>query len=391
MPNTKRTKIFVEAVPLVDRQMSGIPHAIAGLVDALKNNKTIKEKYEIVLVAPKSRLHLLDRWGDKLKGCTVKAIPMKFRIMNGLGRRGLLPPMDLLLGPGIYLFGNYFSWPLTRRSRSFTWIHDICFLTHPEFVQPDNQRMLEKNVPRYVRQSSYAVTVTETMRKQLIDALKVDPKKVVTIYNAAYDNVYERKYSKSEIEKVQRKYGLIGKKYFQFIGNIEPRKNLARLLKALMKLPTEYGLLMIGSDGWLNEEILELIEVARSKGRQIVRPEAYVNDDESARLMHGAVGFLWPSIDEGFGIPPLEGLAANKPTVTADIPQIREVTGNAAIYCNPLDQKTIDAALKRAISLSPVERKDLAKKGQARFKAFSWTKSAEKLAGLIDKAAVEIT
>lgn len=388
--NATRTKIFIEAVPLVDRQMSGIPHAIAGLVAAMAANKDIQEKYELVLVAPKSRLHLLERWKG-LETCTRKPIPMKFRIMNGLGRRGLLPPMDLLLGKGIYLFGNYFNWPLTRRSRSITYIHDICFKTHPELVQPDNQRMLAKNVPRYIRQTDYVISVSDTGRKALIKEFNVSPKKVVTVYNAIYDDLYGKKYAKADIEAVQKKYGVKGEKYFYFIGNIEPRKNVARLLQALMKLPKEYGIVLVGSDGWLNEDVFNLIDKAKSEGRKFIKPKTYVDDDDSARLMHGAVGFVWPSIDEGFGIPPLEGLAANKPTVVADIPLFHEVVGDAGIYCNPLDVDSIADALKRALSLSPAERRDLAKKGQARVNKFSWAASAKQIATLLEKVNKEIS
>jgi len=386
----KRTKIFIEAVPLVDNQMSGIPHAIAGLVAALAVNKTIQNKFELVLVAPKNRLHLLERWRG-LEACTRKAIPMKFRVMNGLGRRGLLPPMDLLLGKGIYLFGNYFNWPLTSRSRSLTYIHDICFKTHPELVQPDNQRMLAKNIPRYIRQTDFVVSVSETGRKALIKSFGVDPKKVVTVYNAIYDNLYGKKYSQPDIERVQKKYGVKGEKYFYFIGNIEPRKNLERLLLALMQLPKEYGIVMIGSDGWLNEKVFSLIAKANKEGRKFVKPKMYVDDEDSARLMHGAIGFVWPSIDEGFGIPPLEGLAANKPTVVADIPLFHEVVGNAGIYCDPLSVASITEALNRVINMKPAEKLALAKKGQARVAKFSWARSAEQMTKLLEKIDAELS
>lgn len=390
MVKQSRTKIFIEAVPLVDRQMSGIPHALAGLVAGMAANKTIKEKFELVLVAPKSRLHLLERWNG-LETCTRKPIPMKFRVMNGLGRRGLLPPMDLLLGKGIYLFGNYFNWPLTRRSRSLTYIHDVCFKTHPELVQPDNQRMLAKNVPRYIKQTDYVVAVSETGRKSIIKEFNVNPKKVVTVYNAIYDNLYGKKYSKTDIERVQTKYGVKGEKYFYFIGNIEPRKNLERLLRAMVTLPKEYGIVLVGSDGWLNEKVFELIDKANKEGRKFIKPKTYVDDEDSARLMHGAIGFVWPSIDEGFGIPPLEGLAANKPTIVADIPLFHEVVGDAGIYCDPLSVDSIAAALHQVINMPVTKKRALAEKGQKRVSKYSWANSASQIAELLEKIDAELS
>jgi glycosyltransferase involved in cell wall biosynthesis len=377
-----KRKIFIEAVPLVDHQVSGVPHALAGIVAALAANKAVQQMFELVLVAPKNRLQLLDRWPG-LETCTRKAIPMKFRIMNGLGRRGLLPKMDLLLGPGIYLFGNYFNWPLTRRSRSLTYLHDICFMTHPELVQPENQRMLAKNVPRYLRQADYVIAVSHTAKQSIVKALQVAPEKVVVVHNAVDTTLFSQAFTKEDIAEVQRKYGVEGQKYFYFIGNIEPRKNLERLLRALMTLPIEYGMVFVGSDGWLNEQFFALVEKARAQGRTVVKPSTYVDDHDAARLLHGSLGLVWPSIDEGFGMPPLESLAAGKPTVVSTIPQFKETVGDAGIYCDPFNEASIASALQHVIALSPNQRHALAKKGRERVALFAWDKSAARLTELL--------
>jgi glycosyltransferase involved in cell wall biosynthesis len=380
----KKRKIFIEAVPLVDKQVSGVPHSLAGIVAALAANKTIKEKFEIILVAPRNRLHLLDRWPG-LETCSRRPIPMKFRIMNGLGRRGLLPKMDLLLGSGIYIFGNYFNWPLTRRSRSFTYLHDICFVTHPQLVQPDNQRMLAKNVPRYIRQTDYVVTVTNAARKNIISTFNVDPQKVVVVYNAANQSVYGRAYSLQEIAKTQHKYGVENQKYFLFIGNVEPRKNLERLLKAVMTLPKQFGIVFVGSDGWLNEEFLKLAAEARQQGRVVIKPNSFVDDHDLAILLHGSIGLVMPSIDEGFGMPALEGLTAGKPVIVSDIPQLREVVSEAGIYCDPYKPASIAKALSQVVHMSNEERETFAQKGRQRAKYFSWEDSAKKLSVLLEE------
>lgn len=379
----KKTKLFIEAVPLVERQMSGIPHALAGLVAALAANQEIMKQFEIVLVAPKNRLHLLDRWRG-LETCTRKAIPMKFRIMNGLGRRGLLPPMDLLLGTGIYLFGNFFNWPLTKKSRSLTYIHDICFAVHPELVQPDNQKMLAKNVPRYIRQTDYVITVSETARREIIKTFRVPAEKVIVVYNAA-DPIYKTVHSQKEVRKTQAKYGLADKQYFVFIGNIEPRKNLARCLEALEKLPKQIGLIMIGSDGWLNDEVFRRIAAANEAGRIVIKPKEYVDDLAAAQLLQGSLGLVMPSVYEGFGMPALEALTAGKPAVLSDIPQLREVAGETAFYCDPGSVAAIAAALKKVARLSTAERQQFAKKAQTQAGKFSWEQSAKVIADTLTK------
>lgn len=377
----KKTNIFVEAVPLVEQQMSGIPHALAGLVAALAANKTIQKRYEIILVAPKSRLHLLKRW-EGLDTCTRRAIPMKFRIMNGLGRRGLLPKMDLLLGPGIYLFGNFFNWPLTKRSTSFTYIHDICFALYPQLVQPDNQRMLEKNVPRFIRQTDYVVAVSKTSKSEISQYFKIDPKKVVVVYNAA-NKVFKKDFTQRQVNQVRQKYKLSGK-YFLFIGNIEPRKNIERLLNALMRLPKEYGLIMIGSDGWLNEKVFQLIDQAQKSGRNVVKPKHFVNDLEVAKLLKGAEALVLPSIYEGFGMPALEAISAEKIAVLSNIAQLKEVAGKAAVYCDPKNTESIHSALKQVISLTDKQRHEFIARAINQAKKFDWQQSAQKLVDIFE-------
>ncbi len=381
----KKTKLFVEAVPLVDRQISGVPHALAGLVAALVANAEITRLYEIVLVAPKSRLHLLDRWKG-LESCTRKAIPMKFRVMNGLGRRGLLPPMDLLLGPGVYLFGNFFNWPLTKRSTSLTYIHDICFAVHPEYVQPDNQKSLAKNVPRYIRQTDYVITVSKSARQEIIGNFNVTPDRVLVVYNGADGNLY-KPYSTEEVAKVCRAYGLQDKAYLLYIGNIEPRKNLERLVGAMRHVPKEYALLMIGSDGWLNEGVFAAMEQANQAGHVVVKPRTYVPDDDVARLMSGATALVLPSLYEGFGMPALEAMMSKTPVVVADIPPLHEVASDAGTYCDPNKLESIADAINRVINLNLAERQELIERGYRQAQRFTWERSSQ----TIVKALLDIS
>lgn len=384
----KKTKLFIEAVPLVDRQVSGIPHALAGVVAALAANKKITDAYEIVLVAPAARMHLLDRWPG-LEGCTRKAIPMKFRIMNGLGRRGLLPPMDLLLGSGVYVFGNYFNWPLTRRSKSLTYIHDACFAVFPQYVQPDNMRMLQKNVPRYIRQTDYVVTVSESAKKEIVERFDIDNEHVLVAYNGVDTSLYKQ-YSTREVAEVRKKYELGDKPYILFVGNIEPRKNLERLVKAMEFVPKEYTLMMVGSDGWLNEKVFAAMDRLNKMGHRIIKPKTFVPDEDVVRLMSGSTALALPSLHEGFGMPALEAIVSKTVVVVGDIPPLHEVAADAGIFCDPHSIKSIAEGLNKAINMAPAAREKLVAKGYAHGKQFTWERGivqlTDTLLGLASKA-----
>ncbi len=375
--SSKKLTLFVEASPLVSDQVSGVPHALAGLLAALARQPYVQQHFDLTLIVPKSRIPLLQRWKG-LETYKHKAVPLKFRIMNGLARRGLLPQMDRLLGSGVYLFGNFFNWSVTGRSQSLTYIHDICFALHPEYVQPANQAMLQKNVPRYIAQTDYIITVSQSVRREIIEHFGVAEERVVVLYNGFEASVY-KPYPKAAVAHECLKHGLADKPYFVYIGNIEPRKNIEGLLRAFMKLPKKYGLVLIGSDGWLNESVLALIAKAQSKGYTVVRPVGYVTDVQVATLMSGAIALLQPSFYEGFGMPPLEALACGTPVVVADIGPLREVAGEAGIYCDPHDIGSIERAMQQAIDLSVTQKAKLITKAQAHIAQFSWDVSAQAL------------
>lgn len=377
-----RTKLFVEAIPLVEERPSGIGHSLAGLVTALVRNAAFQERYEIVLVVPKRALHRLDVWPE-LKSCSRKGLPIRMRILNGLMKFHLLPPMDLLLGRGVYLFGNFKNWPISKKSVSYTYVHDICFALHPDFVAPKNQRMLAKNVPRFMSQSDYVITVSKSSRREIIDYYRLPDEKVKVLYNGV-DAVLFSRYSPAEVSAVMKCYG-ITRPYIIFIGNIEPRKNLQRLVEAFAALPPTHTLLLVGGSGWLNEGVFQAIETARAAGASIIKPSTYVSDEDVAVLVSGAVALAHPALHEGFGMPPLEAMAASTPVVVADIPSLREVVGDAGVYCDPNDRSSITESLARVIGLSGNERKHLTQIGTKRSQQFSWANTAQDFYELLQK------
>ncbi|HYH74969.1 MAG TPA: glycosyltransferase family 1 protein [Candidatus Saccharimonadales bacterium] len=377
----ERTKIFVEAIPLVAERPSGISYAVLGLVSALANDPALQERYEVVLVAPKRGLHLLDRW-PSLQGCTRKGLPLRMRIIQGLMRVHMLPPMDLLLGRGVYLFGNFMNWKVTKRSVSLTYIHDIAFALFPHFVSPKLQRMLMAKVPGFIAQTDYVITVSESSKQEIVEHFAVPDTKVLVLYNGVDAATY-RPYGQTEVRRVKAKYD-ITKPYFLFVSSIEPRKNVQRLVEAFAALPEGYSLVIVGGSGWLNEDTLATIERLRQQGVSIIKPSQYVPNDEVSILMSGAVALVHPAFHEGFGMPPAEAMACGVPAIVSDIPSLREVTGDAGIYCDPQDTGSITAAMRQVLSLSPAERTSITKKGIIRAKQFSWEKSAVMLGDFLD-------
>lgn len=375
-----KTKFFVESIPLVEDKASGVSHALAGLVGALAKDPSFTKDYEIVLVAPKRGLHKIDKWPE-LKHCARKGLPLKMRILSGLMKFRLLPPMDLLLGRGVYLFGNFKNWPVTKKSTSFSYLHDICYALHPDFVSPPLQKMLISKMPKYMAQTDYIIAVSEASRNEIIEYYKASPRKVITLYNGVDRNMYYPRPQK-QIEAAKKRYG-IKTPYYLAVGNIEPRKNLKRLVTAYATLPRDTTLVLVGADGWLNEDIWQAINEAKAAGANIIKPDLYVPDDDVAALMTGAIALPQVSIHEGFGMPPAEALSTETPVVCADIPVLHEVVGGAGIYCDQYDVEAIAKALQDARNLSPARRKKIAEAGVKRVEKFNWQASADKLHGIL--------
>ncbi len=377
-----KVPIYVESIPLVEDRPSGVAHSIAGLVTELANNPTIKDRYEVVLVAPKRGLRKLDRWPG-LEDCRRLGLPFRMRILNGLMKFHLLPPMDLFLGKGVYLFGNFKNWPVSKRSVSFTYIHDICFALFPAFVAPKNQQMLIQNVPKFIERTDYVITVSESSRQEIIDYYSLPNDKVISLYNGVDTRLY-RRYPAQEVVSVKKKYGIVGD-YFFYLGNIEPRKNLANLVEAFRGLPRDKSLVIVGGSGWLNENVMAAIDQAKAEGAKIVKPDAFVPDDDVAKMLSGAVALVHPAFHEGFGMTPAEAMASEIPVVVSDIAVMREVVDGAGLYCDPHNVASISDAMAKVAKLTASQRKKMEASGVRRVRQFTWATSAEKLVKYIQK------
>jgi len=375
-----KTKLFIDVSPLVDPYPSGIAHSIAGLAGELSKISQNRQ-YDVVLLIPRKNADRLRRWPDLAK-LKQKRYPFRTRVLNLLNKYNLLPPMDIFFGKGVYLFGNFKNWPLTGLSRSLTFVHDICFALFPEFVQPKNQRMLIEQVPKYIKRTNKVITVSETSKKEITNYYKIPGMSVGVVYNGVDLSVY-KKHSRKTIDVLKKKIGVAGN-YFIFLGNIEPRKNLKVLIDAFNELPKDLkdttSLVIIGSDGWLNDNVLKAMKVATKNGVNIVRPSGYVKDEEVSILLAGSVALIQPSFHEGFSMPPLEALAAGTRVIASKIPVHQEILSDNAQYFNPSSKRDLSRLLEG--TLSSTDQKEL---DSSFLDKYSWSDSAEILFEYIDE------
>lgn len=379
----KKLKVFVDAEVLIAPHFSGIGHYTLELLRALDRLLDTRNDVQVTLgvyfrAVPKIRAH-------HFRNFKIRRSPYPLRISNGLKIRGLQPPYDLLFGKKLYIFPNYTSWPLWF-SKSVSIIYDLSFEYYPQYVEPRNQKFLSDNVRQSVARSQKIITISTNSQKEIVEFYGVDKAKVPIVY-PGIDQTQFFRWPADGVKKVKARYGIHGK-YILFVGNIEPRKNLKTLLLAYEqldeKLRQKYSLLLVGARGWLDDEIFEVVERLRANGNHIQQPLEYVKDKDRAALFGGASLFVYPSLYEGFGIPPLEAMACGVPVITSNNSSLPEVVGKAAKMVDAASVKELAAAMTEVLQSKDQQRTMIAA-GFKQVDIYNWDKEAGKLLRILEE------
>lgn len=373
----RKTKVFVDAEVLVAEHFSGIGHYCLELFRALDRAIEDRPEIEITLGGYFRRYKKLYSYG--FRNITVRRTPFPLRISNGLKIKGLQPYYDLFFGRKIYVFPNYTSWPLLF-SKSVSFIYDLSFEHFPQFVEPNNQKFLSEQVKKTAKRSKKIVTISTNSQREISEFYGISKKSISIIY-PGIDQSEFFKWPRDEVAKVKAKYGIHGE-YILFVGNLEPRKNLKRLLHAYEKLDPKirdkYSILLIGASGWLDNEILDTIIRLRVGGSKIQQPIEHVKDKDRPALYSGASLFVYPSVYEGFGIPPLEAMACGVPVVSSNNSSLPEAVGKAAILFDAENIDQLVESINKGLGDSAL-RKRLVSEGYRQVDKYSWDKEARKL------------
>lgn len=264
--------------------------------------------------------------------------------------------------------------PPRVRGKVITTFHDLTHIRYPQTMKGRNRRRIESGLPATLDRCDHIVAVSEFSKREVMELLRVPEEKISVIYGAP--SISEETASFSELKMRWN----IAQPYLLYVGTIEPRKNLARLLKAFQRLKREQGiphqLVLAGGLGWNSKEILALTEDPII--RESVVLTGYISNAEKNALYQNASAFLFPSLYEGFGLPPLEAMAFGCPVVCANAASLPEVAGAAAQMVDPMCELSIAEGIWRVLSDKNYSA-GLVQKGYEQTKKFSWEMSAQKL------------
>ena len=269
--------------------------------------------------------------------------------------------------------------------RSVVTIHDCIHLMFPQYL-PNKAAYAYARVSMWaaVKRSNCILTVSEASKRDILHFFNVAPEKIVVVYNAIDDHFWLTP-PEEEVARVRERYQL-DHQFVLYVGNIKPHKNLVRLIEAFDELrrsgPEELKLLIIG------DEISKLPSLRRAVHRhklhKHVRFLGYVSDGTLRILYRLASLFVFPSLYEGFGLPPLEAMASGTPVVTSNQSSLPEVTGDAAVLVDPYDVSSIVDGMRRVLT-DPVLAANLRRRGPERAREFSWPRSVQKIRAVYEQ------
>jgi glycosyltransferase involved in cell wall biosynthesis len=258
-------------------------------------------------------------------------------------------------------------------------IHDLAFEHMPETFTRRGSLQLKLTVRWTAKRAARIATVSEYSRQDLIKTYKLPPEKVVVTHNGIGPLFSADPASTGELAELRRRFG-IERDFILAVGSLQPRKNLVRLIRAYAHLRSrndgfDHQLVIVGRKLWLANEIFA--EVKRQEWARDVILTGYVSDEDLPAFYRAAYAFVYPSLFEGFGIPPLEAMACGTPVVTSNTSSLPEVVGDAALLIDPYDERDLANALLKIVYDEKL-RAVLRERGLVQSKKFTWRNAAEK-------------
>jgi glycosyltransferase involved in cell wall biosynthesis len=281
---------------------------------------------------------------------------------------------------------HYVLPPLTH-CRSVVTIHDCIHLRFPQYLPKRGALAYARaQMGAAASRSNRILTVSEASKRDILEFFKVAPEKITVIYNGI-DEQFATEPPEDKMRAVEERYQLQGE-FALYVGNVKPHKNVERLLDAF-HLVRQSGLhdlklVVIGDD--ISKYAALRRAVHRYNLHKYVRFLGFLPDETLAVVYRLAAVFVFPSLYEGFGLPPLEAMACGTPVVTSNVSSLPEVMGDAALLVDPYSAEAIADAMRRVLTDTAL-RSDLSARGLARAGEFSWERSARRVREIYDEVA----
>jgi glycosyltransferase involved in cell wall biosynthesis len=365
-------RIGFDGTPLMG-QRTGVGNYTGHLLSALLD---INSDYEYLLYS--------NRTLEGLEPALDRAVRVEGYLPSSrwLWMQLVLPQLIRRTQPDLCHFTNA-SAPLWQPKPFVLTIHDASLFLWRRYHPRSRLLAIRALLPALARRAAAVITVSDYARNDLVDILRLPAEKVYVVHEAA--SVHFRPITDTlQLTSLRRKYSL-PERYILYVGALEPRKNLHRLVQALSELKDRgcaAKLVLAGPTGWMMHGFKQ--EISRLNLEDAVQYLGYVPTSDLPGIFSLATVFAFPSLYEGFGLPPLEAMACGTPVLTSKFSAMAEVCDDAAHLVDPKDQAELTEGLWRLLS-DPEWRSELSRRGQQRARCFSWERAAQETIAIYQK------
>jgi glycosyltransferase involved in cell wall biosynthesis len=304
-----------------------------------------------------------------------KFVRLPNKLLNLFWRTVRYPSIETWVGKVDVFHSPNFELTPQKQGRSVLTIHDLCFLVYEKYAIKSARLHYGRRIKSYAQRADVIITVSENSKGDIINYLGIPPETIFVIPEGK-DDKFKPQNDPETVSEIRNKYGL-RRAFILHVGTLEPRKNLVGLIRAYhrSRARKEYQLVMAGGKGWMYKEIFKTVGKL-GLSREVIFT-GYVPEDDLPALYNASSLFVFPSLYEGFGLPPLEAMACGTPVITSSVSSLPEVTADAAILVDPFNIEEIKDSIDSVLSDQELAS-SLKKKGLERAALFTWEKTAQK-------------
>lgn len=363
-------KIGIDARSLFRDERAGLEHYLANLIFNLARLDNENQYFLFFNFIRPQYKKFLPQFSNSNFHNIVCSVPSK--IMSRLFNINF--PIEFCMGRLDVFHGPRYLLLPSILAKCVLTIHDMMYFTHPEFLKLEWVRSLKKEVNAGIKRANMIIADSVFTKNQIMEHWKnISEEKIKVVYSGVNERFYPVE-DKMIIGRIKDKYG-IKNRYILYVGNIEPKKNLVRLVEAFSQLKNSidgYNL-VIGGGGWDFDRVFQKVNELNLQEEVIFT--GYVSDEDLPTLYSGAEIFVFPSLYEGFGLPVIEAMACATPVITSNIASLPELARDAGILIDPFKVEDIAGAMYQLLTDTNLKI-ELRGKGLQRANLFSWEKTA---------------
>ena len=366
---------------MIDRKRTGVNNYLYNLIKNMINNGKANEISLIHYERSDDPIY------SQVNDIIIPEIPLKLTSAIGIPQAVKNADIDILHVP-VHWYNQITPFVLNRNIKKVLTIHDLTPILFPEMHTKETNLTWESSLKFIKNRTNIVICDSISTKNDCIKLLKI-PEKRLRVIPLSADEQYKPLKNKEQIyDELKQEYN-INSPFILFVGTLEKRKNVPTLIKSFYKLKKSklnYKLVIVGGKGWKYTKIFDLIEDLNLQNEVIFTD--YVSDEDLVKLYNTADLFVYPSLYEGFGLPPLEAMACGCPVITSNTSSLPEVVGDAGIMIDPNDIDGLTESMLKILT-DPDLREEMSRKSFERAEMFSWKKVAKETWNVYEDALTD--